>query len=70
MKMQPFTKNTIVILVLIAILFFSFYFWNFSFHPLLNIVLKTGIITVIYLFLIFKFRVSEDIMLLLRKYIK
>lgn len=70
MEMQPFTKNTLVILVLIAILFFSFYFWNFSFHPLLNIVLKTGIITVIYLFLIFKFKVSEDIMLLLRKYIK
>ncbi len=70
MEMQPFTKKTLVVLALIAILFFSFYFWNFSLHPLLNIVLKTGIISVIYLFLVFKFKVSEDIMLLLRKYIK
>ena len=70
MKMQPFTRNTLVILALIVVLFFSFYFWNFTFHPIINILLKTGIISVLYLILILKFKVSEDIMLLLRKYIK
>jgi len=70
MKMQPFSKNTLVILVLIAVMFFSFYFWNFSFHPLINILLKTLIITILYGLAVLKLNVSSDIQDVVKKYIK
>lgn len=67
-KMQPFTGKTIVVLLLILILFISFYFWNFSFHPFLNIILKTIIISGIYGLFILKLNVSDDITNMFRKY--
>jgi len=70
LQMQPYSKHTIVVLGVILTLFFVFNFWNFPFHPIINIVVKTGLISVIYLTLIFKLRVSEDISLLIRKYLK
>lgn len=70
MQMQPFTQKTVLVLVLIAVLFFSFYFWNFSFHPILNIILKTVLLTLIYVLFVIKLNISEDITLLIRKYIK
>lgn len=68
LNMQPFTSNTIVVLLLILILFFGFYFWNFSFHPLLNIILKTVLLSIIYLMIVVKLNVSQDITMLIRKY--
>ncbi|NNC70475.1 MAG: oligosaccharide flippase family protein [Flavobacteriaceae bacterium] len=68
LNMQPFTKNTLRALLLIITLFFSFYFWNFSFHPIINIVLKTILISVIYLVLIVKLKVSEDVQEVLKRY--
>jgi len=70
MQMQPFTKKTIVVLVLTIVLFFSFYFWNFSFHPIINILLKTLIVSALYGLAVFKLNVSNDIQNLLDKYIK
>ena len=68
LNMKPFTSNTIVVLLLILILFFGFYFWNFSFHPLLNIILKTVLLSIIYLMIVVKLNVSQDITMLIRKY--
>lgn len=68
LKMQPFSGNTIKVLLLIIVLFFAFYFWNFSFHPVLNILLKTLLISFIYLFLIAKLKVSDDILEVLKRY--
>ncbi len=70
MHMQPFSRNTVIVLVVIAVLYLSFNFWNFTFHPVINIVLKTLIISVIYGIVIFKLKVSNDIQDAYAKYVK
>lgn len=61
MDLFPFTKKTIVSLGIIAVTFVVFYFWNFSFHPILNIILKSVLIALFYWFLNYKLKISEDI---------
>ena len=61
MKLFPFTKNTIVALVLAIVSFGVFYYWDFSFHPFINIVLKSILVTIFYLGLSYYFKVSSDI---------
>ncbi|UPQ78753.1 oligosaccharide flippase family protein [Flavobacterium azooxidireducens] len=61
MDLFPFTQKTIVSLGIIAVTFVVFYFWNFSFHPILNIVLKSVLIALFYWLLNFKLKISEDI---------
>lgn len=62
-KMTPFTKYTLRTLVVILCGVAVFYFWDFSFHPLINIGLKSILITVFYGFIVYKYRFSEDICL-------
>ncbi|MBT8377270.1 MAG: polysaccharide biosynthesis C-terminal domain-containing protein [Bacteroidia bacterium] len=69
-KMQPINAKTLKVLFLIFLLGGLFYFWDFTFHPLLNIGLKTGLLTLIYLVVIFKLNISEDINNQLQKYLK
>ena len=69
LKMQPFSIHTIKIISVVLAIFTAFCFWNFSFHPILNIVLKSIIIGVIYLVLIRKLQISRDINLLLYKFL-
>jgi len=68
LKMQPFSFQTVKIVLVIGLIFIAFYFWNFNFHPLLNIVLKCIIICVLYLVIIKKIKISEDINGLFEKY--
>ncbi len=70
MGMQPFTKKTIVVLIVIAVLFLGFNFWNFSFHPIVNILLKTTIVSVVYGILVLKLNISRDMQEVYTKYIK
>ncbi|PHQ55722.1 MAG: sugar isomerase, partial [Lutibacter sp.] len=49
--------------------FLVFYFWNFSFHPLVNIILKCLMISAVYIMLIKKLQISKDINELLKKYL-
>jgi len=70
MEIQPFTKKTVWILVLIVILFFAFYVVELPFHPLLNMIVKSILIFVIYVILIYKLQISDDINGLINKYIK
>ncbi len=60
-KMNPFTNKTFVMFGIIAVLFGLFYFWNFNFHPLVNIALKSFLIVVLYLTAVYKLHVSPDI---------
>ena len=66
MKLFPFTKYTIVSFVITLALFFGFYFWEFPFHPIINIGLKSVIISVLYLSLHYYFKVSSDINFVIR----
>ncbi len=68
--MLPFSENTAKAFVLILVGIAVFYFWNFSFHPALNIALKSILITVFYWLVVYKFRFSEDISTLIDKFLK
>lgn len=61
MKLFPFTKNTIVALGLAIVSFGAFYYWDFSFHPFVNIVLKSILVTIFYLGLSYYMKISSDI---------
>jgi O-antigen/teichoic acid export membrane protein len=61
MKLYPFTKNTLVSFVISSIIFLAFYFWDFPFHPITNIVLKSILLTLVYVFVNYKLRLSLEI---------
>jgi len=67
-NIKPFSLQTVKLLCLISCIFILFYFWNFSFHPLLNIFLKVILITILYVFLVKKINISEDINMLFKTY--
>ncbi|WP_373058773.1 polysaccharide biosynthesis C-terminal domain-containing protein [Zunongwangia sp. H14] len=69
-KIYPFTRLTWVILLFTALMCAGFYFWEFPFHPLINIALKSLIISVLYLAVAVKFNFSSDVNELLKKYLK
>ena len=69
-SITPYSKKTGQLIVLILLVFVSFYFWNFLFHPIVNIILKTVLISVIYLFTVIKLEISLDINKLLSRLIK
>jgi O-antigen/teichoic acid export membrane protein len=69
MKLFPFTKNTILSFIIALVLFLGFYFWEFPFHPIVNIGLKSAIISVLYLSLHYYFKVSSDINFVIRNVI-
>jgi hypothetical protein len=76
----PFTAKSWKMILIIFVLFSAFYFWDFSspeieilefsITPLINIALKSVLITVIYLYLILKWKISNEIDLLVKKYYK
>lgn len=69
-KISPFSPKTLQIGLFIAGFAVLFYFWDFPFHPILNIALKSILIAVFYGFIVFKFKFSDDISKLLQKYLK
>lgn len=60
-QLQPFSKNTLILLVIITVFSGFFYSWDFDFHPILNILLKSCIIAVGYVFLVLFLKISSDI---------
>lgn len=69
-NMQPFTSGSAKIVLTLMVLLVAFYFWEFPFHAIVNIVLKSGLIGLIYFSLIYKLNVSEDISNQIRKYLR
>lgn len=70
MNMQPFTVNTGKVLVLTLVLFMAFYFIKLPFHPLLNIALKSILISLLYILAIFRMHVSEEVNILIARILK
>lgn len=66
---QPITVDTIKVFLLLLVLCPVFYFLSFSFHPLINITLKSILIVSCYIFILYRFRISEDIFGVLSKYL-
>ena len=69
-RIHPFTSKTFLTLILITGLSFGFYFLKFPVHAILNILLKTAIVGLLYLLVIYYFRFSEDINSILNKFLK
>lgn len=63
MKFQivPFTKKTLLMLLVIIIFYGAFNFWNFDFHPITSILLKSGLLTICYVFVVYKLAISEEV---------
>lgn len=76
-SISPFTNKTWKLFFTISILWLAFYFWDFSIPtinfltvdiaPLINIILKSILILILYIFLIFKLSISDQINALIRK---
>ena len=61
MKLFPFTVKTGVSLGIVCLGFGLFYFWDFPFHPILNIALKSIIVTLFYVGLHYYGKVSTEV---------
>ncbi|MGM0635961.1 MAG: lipopolysaccharide biosynthesis protein [Bacteroidota bacterium] len=64
---HPFTSKTTLVLLVILSFALAFYFWDFVFHPIINIGLKSLVLVSLYLLLVFQLKFSEDISNLLTK---
>jgi len=69
-KMSPFCVNTLKTLALIIILAGVFYFWEFPFHPIINIGLKSILIGLCYGLIVYRMNFSDDISIILNKFLK
>jgi O-antigen/teichoic acid export membrane protein len=61
MHLYPFTKQTIHSLAITFVVFLLFYFWKFPLNPIIAIGLKSILVTVVYVFINYKFVVSPEI---------
>lgn len=69
-KMHPFQNNMFITLSILLAFSGAFYYWDFPFHPLMNIMLKSILIALGYLSLTYSFRLSDDLNVLMDKLIK
>jgi O-antigen/teichoic acid export membrane protein len=66
----PFTTDTAKVLVLLVLVGLIFYFISFGFHPVLNIGLKCMLMSLLYVGILYRFKISEDIFGMLNKWLK
>ncbi|MCK8480705.1 polysaccharide biosynthesis C-terminal domain-containing protein [Psychroserpens algicola] len=69
-SMLPFTSETLKVTLVLIVMVCAFYFWDFPFHPIVNIALKSMAIAMVYGLLIYRLNISEDISEVLLKYLK
>ncbi|WP_299159558.1 oligosaccharide flippase family protein [uncultured Tenacibaculum sp.] len=80
LNMFPYTNKTLQMLLIIIVMFVMFYFWNFSvpefsilnfpIDPIINIILKSLLIIGLYIVIVVKLNISEQINNLVKRYIK
>lgn len=61
LQLYPFTKQTLTSLVVTFILFIAFYFWEFPFSPIISIGFKSILVTLLYVYINYKFVISTEI---------
>ncbi|WP_166385120.1 lipopolysaccharide biosynthesis protein [Polaribacter sp. 11A2H] len=79
-SMTPFTDKSLKMILIITVLYLAFNFWDFTIndiylwkfpvHPIINIALKSILITVVYIVIVLKLNISNEFDLLLKKYYK
>lgn len=66
----PFSHATFKVFATLAFLGVLFSVLNFPFHPIANIILKSAIISVMYLGILHRFEISEDVSGILSRWLK
>ncbi len=69
-SIHPFGPATYKVLALLVALGLVFQFIPFGLHPLANIVLKSALVSVLFLGALYRFGLSEDVSTLLERYLK
>jgi len=70
LDLYPFTKQNLYSLAITTLLFLIFYFWEFPVYPLIGIALKSILVTIVYVYLNYKFNISPDINQVLNNLLK
>ena len=70
LNVQPFSNSTLKMVLLLVFITLTMYFWEFPFHPIVNITLKSIVILIVYFTLVLKLNISEDISIQIKKYLK
>jgi len=68
LNIQPFSRNTIKVLAVIMTIYVVINFWDFNLNPIFNILLKGVLITTIYIIIIKRLNISQDLNKLFSKY--
>jgi len=68
--MLPFTSDTLKVLALLIVVGVPFYFLEFPYHPIDNILLKSIPMILIYMFVLYRFKISEDIVGVIDRFLK
>ncbi len=66
----PFTKATFKVLATLVLLAVLFHLVQFPFHPVINIMLKSALIMLMYVGILYRFEISEDVTGILSKWLK
>jgi O-antigen/teichoic acid export membrane protein len=61
MDLYPFTNKTLESLGILAVCFLLFYFWDFPFYTIVNIGLKSILVSALYLYLNYRLQISEEV---------
>ena len=69
LNMQPFNSKTVILLLIISALFGAFYFITLPFNAYLNILIKSSLILLVFISLIYKLKLSEDLNQIFSKYL-
>ena len=68
MDLFPFSIKTVYSFGIIILVFLMFYFWDFTFHPIFNVGIKSILITIIYVSLNYKLKISIETNQILDKF--
>ncbi|MEO9892875.1 oligosaccharide flippase family protein [Aurantibacter sp.] len=68
-NMWPFTLETFKVTGLILLVGALFFSLQFNFHPLVNILLKLFLMTTMYVGILYRFKISEDVFGVLHKFL-
>ena len=66
----PFGPATFKILATLVLMGFLFWQFNFPFHPILNIIIKSAVMMVMYLGILYRFNISEDVTGVIQSFLK
>lgn len=70
LEMQPYSSKTLILLSIVVVFYLIFGFIHLPFHPLVNILLKSSIVTLLFGFLVIRINLSEDLNQMIRNYFK